>query len=473
MIVPVILSGGSGTRLWPLSRSSYPKQFLRVGAGRSLLQETVLRVAGDGFSAPVAVSNEEQRFLVAHHLMEAGRPSAKILLEPVARNTGPAAAAACLYLARTEDPLVLVLPADHVIANVAAFRQGIAAGAEHARSGFLVTFGIRPDRPHTGYGYIEAGRRLGDARSGPVGYAVQRFVEKPDAATAQSYIESGGYFWNSGIFLFRASAFLRELEGFAPEILAACREAVDRGSHDGDFFRFEAAAFRRAPNLSIDYAVMERTGAAAVVPVDMGWSDVGSWSALWEVAEKDGSGNVVEGDAVLHDVSDSYVRTDGPLIAGIGISAMVVVATEDAVLVAPKDRAQEVRVIVDRLKSAGRTEHDTHRLVHRPWGSYRTISLGDRYQVKEIIVKPGASLSLQMHRHRAEHWVVVEGTASVVRGEEKLLLSENQSIFIPRGTKHRLANPGKLNLRLIEVQSGSYLGEDDILRFEDDYGRVR
>lgn len=473
MIVPVILSGGSGTRLWPLSRSSYPKQFLSIGTGRSLLQETALRVVGDGFAAAVAVSNEEQRFLIAHHLLEAGLPPAKILLEPAARNTGPAAAAACLYLARTEDPLLLILPADHVIGDVAAFRQAIAAGALHARDGSLVTFGIRPDRPHTGYGYIEAGRRLGSVRSGPAGHVVRRFVEKPDAATARGYVESGSHYWNSGIFLFRAGAFLRELESFAPEILAACREAVDRGRHDGDFFRFEAAAFQRAPDLSIDYAVMEKTKAAVVVPVEMGWSDVGSWSALWEVAEKDDSGNVVEGDAVLHDVADSYVRTDGPLIAGIGISEMVVVATEDAVLVAPKDRAEEVRAIVDRLKSAGRSEHDTHRLVHRPWGSYRTISRGDHYQVKEIIVKPGASLSLQMHHHRAEHWVVVEGTAAVVRGEETLLLHENQSIFIPLGTLHRLANPGTVNLRLIEVQSGSYLGEDDIVRFQDDYGRAR
>jgi mannose-1-phosphate guanylyltransferase/mannose-6-phosphate isomerase len=473
MIVPVILSGGSGTRLWPLSRSSYPKQFLKVESGHSLLQETALRVTGTGFAAPVAVSNEEQRFLIAHHLLEAGTPPAKILLEPAARNTGPAAAAACLYLSRSEDPLLLLLPADHVIRDAAAFRRAIALGTEHARAGSLVTFGIRPDRPHTGYGYIEAGRRLEAGSLAGEAHEVRRFVEKPDAATARTYVASGSHFWNGGIFLFRASAFLRELESFAPEILAACRQAVERGSHDGDFFRMEAAAFRRAPDLSIDYAVMEKTAAAVVVPVEMGWSDVGSWSALWEVGEKDASGNVVEGDAVLHDVADTYIRSDGPLVAGIGVSDMVVVATEDAVLVAPKDRAQEVRAIVDRLKSSGRTEHDTHRLVHRPWGSYRTISLGDRFQVKEIIVKPGASLSLQKHHHRAEHWVVVEGTASVVRGEEELLLHENQSIFIPLGTKHRLSNPGKLQLRLIEVQSGSYLGEDDIVRFEDNYGRAR
>ena len=473
MIVPVILSGGTGTRLWPLSRSSYPKQFLSVGTRRSLLQETALRVAGDGFAAPIVVCNEEQRFLVAHHLLEAGLSPAKILLEPAARNTGPAATAACLYLSLTEGPLLLILPADHVVGDVAAFRRAIVAGAERAREGSLVTFGIRPDRPHTGYGYIEAGRRLSSAGSDAACHAVRRFVEKPDAATAQRYVESGRHYWNSGIFLFQAGAFLREVETFAPEILTACREAVDRGADDGDFFRIEAEAFRRAPDLSIDYAVMEKTTTATVVPVEMGWSDVGSWSALWEVAKKDASGNVIEGDAVLHDVADTYVHTEGPLIAGIGISEIVVVATEDAVLVAPKDRAEEVRILVDRLKSAGRTEHDTHRLVHRPWGSYRTISRGDRYQVKEIIVKPGAALSLQMHHHRAEHWVVVEGTASVVRGEETLLLSENQSVFIPVGTKHRLANSGRQPLRLIEVQSGSYLGEDDIVRFEDDYGRAR
>jgi mannose-1-phosphate guanylyltransferase len=376
-------------------------------------------------------------------------------------------------LARDEDPIVLVLPADHVIGNVAAFRQGVAAGVEHAKTGSLVTFGVRPDRPHTGYGYIEAGQCIECRRAESTGYAVRRFVEKPNQVTAESYVESGSHYWNSGIFLFRARAFLRELEKFAPEMLQACREAVEGGSHDGEFFRFEAEAFRCAPALAVDYAVMEKTESAVVVPVEMGWSDVGSWAALWEVAEKDPSGNVVEGDAILEDVKDTYIRSEGPLVAGIGISGMVVVSTEDAVLVAPKNRAQEVRAIVDRLKLAGRAEHDTHRLVHRPWGSYRTISLGDRYQVKEIIVKPGASLSLQMHHHRAEHWVVVEGTASVIRGDEQLLLHENQSIFIPLGARHRLANPGKLNLRLIEVQSGSYLGEDDILRFEDTYGRAR
>ena len=472
MIVPVILSGGSGTRLWPLSRSSYPKQFLKVGSGESLLQQTARRVAGHGFAPPVAVSNEEQRFLIAHHLLEAGAAPQKILLEPAARNTAPAAAAACVYLSQGEDPLLLLLPADHVIGDAEAFRAAISTGAGYARDGYLVTFGIRPDRPHTGFGYIEAGRSLAADSAAPA-HAVARFVEKPDAATARIYVESGSHYWNGGIFLFRASAFLRELESFAPEILAACRQAVERGSHDGDFFRLEGAAFRRAPDRSIDYAGMEKTAAAVVVPVEMGWSDVGSWSALWEVGEKDASGNVVEGDAVLHEVSGTYIRTDGPLVAGIGVSDMVVVATEDAVLVAPKDRAQEVRAIVERLKSSGRTEHEAHRLVHRPWGSYRTISLGDRFQVKEIIVKPGASLSLQKHHHRAEHWVVVEGTASVVRGEETLLLHENQSIFIPLGTKHRLSNPGKLQLRLIEVQSGSYLGEDDIVRFEDNYGRAR
>jgi mannose-1-phosphate guanylyltransferase/mannose-6-phosphate isomerase len=473
MIVPVILSGGSGTRLWPLSRSSYPKQFLKVGSDASLLQQTARRVAGPEFAAPVAVSNEEQRFLIAHHLLEAGSPPQKILLEPAARNTGPATAAACLYLARSEDPLILVMPADHVIRDPAALRAAIATGARQAREGHLVTFGIRPDRPHTGYGYIEAGRRLDAEGPETAAHAVARFVEKPDAEAARAYVEGGRHYWNGGIFLFRASAFLRELESFAPDILSACAEAVERGRHDGDFFRLDADAFRRAPDLSIDYAVMEKTARAVVVPVEMGWSDVGSWSALWEVGEKDADGNVIEGDAILHDVTGAYIRTDGQLVAGIGISDLVVVATEDAVLVSPKARAQEVRAIVDRLKSAGRTEHDTHRLVHRPWGSYRTLSLGDRFQVKEIIVKPGASLSLQKHHHRAEHWVVVEGTAAVVRGEETLLLHENQSIFIPLGTKHRLSNPGKLQLRLIEVQSGPYLGEDDIVRFEDDYGRAR
>jgi mannose-1-phosphate guanylyltransferase/mannose-6-phosphate isomerase len=472
MIVPVILSGGSGTRLWPLSRSSYPKQFLNIESGRSLLQETALRVSGPGFAAPVAVSNEDQRYLIAHHLLEVGASAAKILLEPIARNTGPATAAACLYLAQAGDPLVLVLPADHVIRDTAAFREAVELGTHYARDGYLVTFGIRPARPHTGFGYIEAGRRLQTASGQGSACEVRRFVEKPDPDTAKAYVDGGNHFWNGGIFLFRAGTFLRELESFAPDMLAACRRAVERGSHDGDFFRMDPDSFRAAPDLSIDYAVMEKTSAAVVLPVEMGWSDVGSWSALWELGDKDQAGNVVEGDAVLHDVSQTYVRSEGPLVTGIGISDMVVVATEDAVLVAQKDRADEVRHVIAKLKSAGRTEHETHRLVHRPWGSYRTVSLGDRFQVKEIIVKPGASLSLQKHHHRAEHWVVVEGTATVVRGEETLLLHENQSIFIPLGTKHRLANPGKLQLRLIEVQSGPYLGEDDIVRFEDKYGRA-
>jgi mannose-1-phosphate guanylyltransferase/mannose-6-phosphate isomerase len=468
MIVPVILSGGSGTRLWPLSRSNYPKQFLTLGNGRSLIQDTALRVTGEGFAPPVAVTNEEQRFLIAHHLMEAGVRPNRILLEPAPRNTGPAAAAAALYLAEG-DPLLLILPADHVIGDLDAFRQALTAGLPHARDGALVIFGIRPDQPRSGYGYIEAGRRLDNAGV----EAVQRFVEKPDAATAREYMQSGRHYWNSGIFLFRAETFLRELEALAPEMLLACRQAVSGGSAASDFFRLEPGAFRRAPNLSIDHAIMEKTRSAVVVPVEMGWSDVGSWSSMWDVGEKDEFGNVVKGDVVLEDVADTYLRSDGPLIAGFGISGMVVVASEDAVLVAPKERSDEVRAIVEKLRLAGRTEHDAHRLVHRPWGSYRTISLGDRYQVKEIIVKPGASLSLQMHHHRAEHWVVVEGTAAVVQGEETQLLHENQSIFIPLGTKHRLANPGKLTLRLIEVQSGSYLGEDDIVRFEDMYGRTR
>jgi mannose-1-phosphate guanylyltransferase/mannose-6-phosphate isomerase len=473
MIVPVILSGGSGTRLWPLSRSSYPKQFLKIESGRSLLQETALRVSGAGFAPPVAVSNEDQRYLIAHHLLEVGNSSPKILLEPTARNTAPATAAACLYLSQADDPLVLVLPADHVIRDPAAFREAVETGTHYARDGYLVTFGIKPERPHTGFGYIEAGRRLDAGAARGLACEVRRFVEKPDAQTAKAYVAGGSHFWNGGIFLFRARTFLRELESFAPDMLAACRQSVERGSHDGDFFRMDPESFRAAPDLSIDYAVMEKTAAAVVLPVEMGWSDVGSWSALWELGDKDAAGNVIEGDAVLHDVTQTYIRSDGPLVTGIGISEMVVVATEDAVLIAQKERADEVRHVIAKLKSAGRTEHETHRLVHRPWGSYRTVSLGDRFQVKEIIVKPGASLSLQKHHHRAEHWVVVEGTATVVRGEETLLLHENQSIFIPLGTKHRLANPGKLQLRLIEVQSGPYLGEDDIVRFEDKYGRAR
>ena len=468
MIVPVILSGGSGTRLWPLSRSSYPKQFLSVDGRHSLLQATALRVAGKPFAPVLAITNEEQRFLLAHHLLGVGCPARKILLEPIGRNTAPAAAAAALFLSSADDAVLLVVPADHVIADPAAFRRAVETGVPHAEAGRLVTFGVRPTRAHTGYGYIEAGPALAPGGAS----AVARFIEKPEISAAERFVDGGVHLWNSGIFLFRARAFLAELERHAPEIVAACRGAVAAGRHDGDFIRLDKAAFEKSPALSIDYAVMERTEAAAVVPVDIGWSDVGSWSALWEIGDKDDAGNVADGDAVLLETRNTYIRSEGPLVTAIGVADMVIVATEDAVLVAPKDRAEDVRHVVARLKSAGRSEPDTHRLVHRPWGSYRTISLGDRFQVKEIIVKPGASLSLQMHHHRAEHWVVVQGTAEVTRGDEVSILHENQSAFIPLGTRHRLANPGKFDLRLIEVQSGSYLGEDDIVRFEDNYGRV-
>jgi len=468
-IHPVILSGGAGTRLWPLSRASYPKQLLKLSSQRTMLQDTVARGLIDvGFAAPLLVCNEDHRFLVDDQLQQIGIKPQAILLEPKARNTGPAIAAAALWLlARDPDALMLVQPSDHVIASPADFHRGVMRGLAAAQEGRLVTFGIKPARPDTGYGYIQSGEALGDGVFG-----VDRFVEKPDRETAQRFLDSGAFFWNSGIFLLSARAYLGELSRINPTMLDACERAVRDGQEDLAFFRLSAEPFGEAPSLSIDHAVMEHTSRAAVVPVDMAWSDVGSWPALRDIATADSDGNVLQGDVLAERMTNSYVRSEGRLVAAVGLDNVVVVATDDAVLVADANSAAEVSGIVTKLRGQNRSESQQHVTCHRPWGHYRSVDAGDRFQVKRITVKPGAKLSLQKHYHRAEHWVVVHGTAMVQRGEERMLVRENESVYIPIGTEHRLENPGKLPLQLIEVQSGPYLGEDDIVRVSDSYGRA-
>ncbi|HVJ52737.1 MAG TPA: mannose-1-phosphate guanylyltransferase/mannose-6-phosphate isomerase [Aliidongia sp.] len=472
IIYPVILSGGSGTRLWPMSRSAYPKQLLPLLSELSLLQETVRRVAGRPMlSAPLILANDEHRFIIAEQLRQIEVKPRTIMLEPIARNTAPAAAAAAIYLASIDpDALMLIMPSDHIVADTEAFRHALEIGRQAAAGGKLVTFGITPERPETGYGYIRQGAGL--AIDGA--FDVAAFVEKPDLAHAESYIASGDYTWNSGIFLFPVKTYLEELEARHPEMVTAARDAVAKAKADLDFLRLDGDAFGAAPSESIDYAVMEHTKNAAVVPVSMGWNDVGAWDALWEVSPKktEEHGNVEIGDVVAVDCRGSYFRVEEGLLAAFGVEDMIVVATADAVLVAPKNRAQDVKQLIDKLKADKRSELTHLSTVHRPWGTYRTIHMGDRVQVKHIVVKPGAKLSLQKHHHRAEHWVVVRGTALVVRGDEEIMLSENQSTYIPLGTQHRLVNPGRIPLHLIEVQSGSYLGEDDIVRIEDTYGRL-
>ena len=468
MLVPVILSGGAGTRLWPLSRELYPKQLLRLVAERTMLQETVARTEGlPGLAPPIVVCNENHRFMVAEQLRELGTAPQAIVLEPQGRNTAPAAAIAALLVSggADADPVLLVLPADHVITDVPAFQAVVAVGRVAAESGSLVTFGVVPDRAETGYGYI---RR--DAGPGPA-FSVAKFVEKPDSATARGYVESGEYYWNSGMFMFRASAYLAELGRYTPAMLAACRAALAAAGRDLDFLRLPAQEFASCPSDSIDYAVMEKTDRAVVVPLAAGWSDVGSWAALADALPRDAEGNVTAGDVLTEDSSGCYLHSTSRLVAAVGLRDHVVVETKDAVLVAPRDRVQDVKELVAELKARGRYETSLHREVYRPWGSYDSIDSGDRFQVKRLIVNPGATLSLQLHHHRAEHWVVVTGTAKVTRGDEVFTLSENESTYIPIGARHRIENPGKIPLHIIEVQSGTYLGEDDIVRFEDRYGR--
>ena len=491
LLQPIVLSGGSGTRLWPLSREKYPKQLLPLIGDDSLLQATLLRVDGTpgvDLAPPMVVSNEDYRFVIAEQLRTMGKPGA-IVLEPKGRNTAPAltiAALAATKLATAKgndtDPVLLVMPADHVMTDKAAFQQAVGKGAQLALRGAIVTFGITPDAPETGYGYIQAGAAFDTGAQ-----LIARFVEKPDLQTAQSYLDAGTYLWNSGIFMMKASVWLQAIALCRSDILSACMAAFDNGSTDGEFVRVDAALFSQCPSDSIDYAVMEKLTATStstststgstqlppgvVIPLAAGWSDVGSWDALWQVLPKDSAGNVSQGDVLLQECQNTLAVSEGRLVACVGLTDLIVVETADAVLVVHKDKTQDVKKIVDILKARNRTEGQIHRKVFRPWGWYDGVDAGARFQVKRIVVKPAGILSLQMHHHRAEHWIVVSGTARVTRGEETFLVSENQSTFIPLGTTHRLENPGRVPLEMIEVQSGSYLGEDDIVRFEDVYGR--
>ncbi len=476
-LVPVILCGGTGTRLWPLSRASYPKQYWALaGDGEeTLLQQTQLRLAGlPGLAPPLLICNEDHRFIVAEQMRQIDVDPAGILLEPIGRNTAPAVAVAALQAtAQGDDPLLLVLAADHVIRDAERFRASVCAGLAAAAAGRLVTFGIVPTAAETGYGYIEAAEALpldGDAAPArPV--PIARFVEKPDQATAEAFLATGRFTWNSGMFLFRSSAILAELERLAPEVVSACRSALEHDAADLDFLRLEREAFAGCPNVALDVAVMEQTTLGSVLPLQAGWSDVGSWSALWETADQDAAGNVLRGRVISQSSRNCYLRSEHRLVVGLGVEDLVVVETDDVVLVAHRDCAQDVKSVVGLLEQAGARESRAHRKIYRPWGSYDGVVEGERWQVKTIVVNPGASLSLQMHHHRAEHWVVVQGTALVEKDGSQELLSENQSTYIPLGSRHRLSNPGRIPMEMIEVQSGSYLGEDDILRFEDRYGR--
>ncbi len=473
MIFPVILSGGTGSRLWPLSRELYPKQLLPLVNHQTMLQNTILRTNGlEDIGEPIVVCNEEHRFMVAEQLRSIKASPRAILLEPLGRNTAPAVAVAALQaLADGNNPLLLILPSDHVIQDIGCFCRAVAEGAILAESGTLVTFGIVPNAPETGYGYIQAGEELRIKGADTGAFKVDRFVEKPNRSTAEQYLASGDYYWNSGMFLFSAATYLQELERLSPEMVAACRASIERATCDQDFIRLDKAAFASCPSDSIDYAVMEKTDKAAVIPLDAGWSDVGAWSALWEIGDKDTDGNVVRGDVIVHESSGCYIQSTSRLVTAVGVEDHVIIETADAVLVAQKSRVQDVKSIVNTLNAQKRPETITHRTVYRPWGAYQSIDSADRFQVKRITVNPGATLSLQKHHHRAEHWIVVKGTALITKGDEQIMLTENQSIYIPLGIVHRLENPGVIALELIEVQSGSYLGEDDIVRFEDTYGR--
>lgn len=474
MIVPVIMAGGSGTRLWPLSRALYPKQLIDLYNDHTMLQNTLFRLSGiAGLGAPVVVCNEAHRFMAAEQLRQIGSDAAHIILEPSGRNTAPAIALAALAISERntssqDDTVMLVLPADHVIEDKAAFHKAVSEGAGLAEQGQLVTFGIVPGTPETGYGYIQKGEALD---TGGAASRIERFVEKPDLETAREYLSSGNFCWNSGMFMFKVSAILAELDALAPGIMDGCRQSVSKGSRDLDFFRIHKESFEAIEGDSIDYAVMEKTDKGVVIPLDAGWNDLGSFDALWQTGTKDALGNVTQGDVVIQDVKETYIHAESRMVSAVGLEKFVIVETKDAVLVAPRDQVQDVKKIVGQLKKENREEAVTHAKVYRPWGDYETIDMAPRYQVKRITVKPGAKLSLQKHYHRAEHWTVVSGTAIVTKGEEEILLQENESIYIPLGYMHRLENPGKIPLELIEVQSGAYLGEDDIVRFDDVYGR--
>ncbi|WP_058914164.1 mannose-1-phosphate guanylyltransferase/mannose-6-phosphate isomerase [Entomohabitans teleogrylli] len=470
MLLPVIMAGGTGSRLWPMSRELYPKQFLRLYGQQSMLQETILRLEGVDVAEPMVICNEEHRFLVAEQLRQINKLSHNIILEPVGRNTAPAIALAALNAVENgDDPLLLVLAADHIINNKAVFHKAIRIAERYAREDRLVTFGIVPDSPETGYGYIQRGEKLGKESDAP--FCVARFVEKPDLATAQHYVESGSYYWNSGMFMFRARKYLEELEKFRPDILQACQSAVSAANKDSEFITIDRDLFCACPDESIDYAVMENTADAVVVGLDAEWSDVGSWSALWEVSDKDAGGNVLSGDTFLHDAHNCYVNTDEKLVAAIGVENLVIINTKDAVLVVDKSRVQDVKKVVEHLKQNNRSEYRRHREIYRPWGRCDVVVQSERFNVNRITVKPGGAFSMQMHYHRIEHWVILSGTGQVTRGDETFLLTENQSTLLPIGVPHRLENPGKIPLEILEIQSGSYLGEDDIIRIKDQYGR--
>ncbi|MFT4520003.1 MAG: mannose-1-phosphate guanylyltransferase/mannose-6-phosphate isomerase [Halioglobus sp.] len=467
MLTPVLLSGGVGSRLWPVSRETHPKQFLPLTGELTMLQETLQRTTGLDVSAPLVVCNEEHRFMVAEQLRQLKMEASALILEPEGRNTAPAVALAALQ-AVSSDPsaILLVLPADHLIKDVDAFVAAVNKALPLASEGRLMTFGVVPTAPEVGYGYIKCGSAIADDL-----FDLERFVEKPDAETAQSYLDEGGYVWNSGMFLLQARSYLEQLGKHAPAMLSCCEQAMASTSADLDFVRPDAEAFKACPSDSIDYAVMEKTDIGGVVSLDCGWSDVGAWSALWEVGEQDENGNVFNGDVIADDCTNSYFRSDSRLVAATGVEDLVVVETADAILVANRNRVQGVKNIVNMLNSMERTEATLHRRVYRPWGCYESLITSERFQVKQIVVNPGQTLSLQMHHHRAEHWIVVKGTAEVTCEDKVFMLGEDESTYIPLGQKHRLANPGQIPVELIEVQSGTYLGEDDIVRFEDVYGR--
>ncbi len=468
MIIPIIMAGGSGTRLWPLSRSLYPKQFLSLINENSLLQETLKRLDGLNCLPPVIVSNNEHRFIVAEQLRQFGVDDFQIILEPVGRNTAPAVALAALKsLELHGDHHMLVLAADHAIQDIEAFHAAVLAAEQESVDNKLVTFGIVPTKPETGYGYIKKGEQVKNSV-----FKVNSFVEKPDLETAKNYLKQKCYLWNSGMFMFKASVYLDELKKFRPDILAACKESLSSASTDLDFIRLNSDVFAECPDESIDYAVMEKTQDCVVIPLDADWSDIGSWTSLWEISEKDEHENVSHGDVINYNSRNNYIYSEGSLISTVGVNNLIIVQTKDALLVAQQDNVQDIKKIVEILKKQKRSEHISHREVYRPWGRYDSVERGDRYQVKRITVKPGECLSTQMHHHRAEHWVVVAGTAKVTCGERTFFVTENESTFIPIGTVHTLENPGKIPLEVIEIQSGVYLGDDDIVRLSDKYGRV-